>query len=97
MDSKVPEMDWPAQSLQLNPIEHLWDELKRRLRSRPLRPTSLFALATALQEEWVAGDVQTPGGKSGRGRAVTKATGGAQPVLISMTEKCVTEEVGLQF
>jgi hypothetical protein len=69
VDNKVPEMDWPAQSPNLNPTEHLWDELERRLRSRPQRPTSLTALATALQEKWgchSAGDVQTPGGKSPR-------------------------------
>jgi hypothetical protein len=47
VDHKVPEMDWPAQSPYLNPTEHLWGELERRLCSRPQRPTSLTALATA--------------------------------------------------
>jgi hypothetical protein len=51
---KVSEMDWPAQSPDLKPIKHQWDELDGRLRSRPQHPTSLTALATALQEEWAA-------------------------------------------
>jgi hypothetical protein len=31
----VEELDWPAQSPDLNPIEHLWDELESRLQARP--------------------------------------------------------------
>ena len=38
----VEELDFPAQSPELNPIEHLWDELERRLRARPTSVTSLM-------------------------------------------------------
>uniref|UniRef100_A0A3Q2W3X4 Tc1-like transposase DDE domain-containing protein n=1 Tax=Haplochromis burtoni TaxID=8153 RepID=A0A3Q2W3X4_HAPBU len=48
----VDELDWPAQSPDLNPIEYLWDELERRLRARPSRPTSVSDLTNALLEEW---------------------------------------------
>ena len=48
----VEELDWPAQSPDLNPIEHLWDELERRLRARPKRPTSVPDLTNALVAEW---------------------------------------------
>jgi hypothetical protein len=54
VNNNVPEMDWPAQSRDLNPVEHLWDELECPLLYRTQHPTSLNALATALQEEWPA-------------------------------------------
>ena len=47
----VEELDWPAQSPALNPIKHLWDDLERRLRSRPNRPTSVPDLTNALVAE----------------------------------------------
>jgi len=37
----VEELDWPAKRPDLNPIEHLGDELERRLWARPSRPTSV--------------------------------------------------------
>ena len=48
----VEELDWLAQSPDLNPIEHLWDELERRLRARPNCPTSAANLTSALVAEW---------------------------------------------
>jgi hypothetical protein len=59
MDSKVPEMGLPAQSPELSPTEHLWDELERHLQSRPQRPTSLTALDAAPQEQWDAIRLET--------------------------------------
>ncbi|KAK3570621.1 hypothetical protein QTP86_023816, partial [Hemibagrus guttatus] len=47
----VEELDCPAQSPDLNPIEHLWDELEWRLRARPSRPTSVPDLTNVLLEE----------------------------------------------
>ena len=43
---------WYAQSADLNPIEHLWDELERRLRARPYRPTSEPNRTNAIVAEW---------------------------------------------
>jgi hypothetical protein len=48
----VEELDWPAQSPDLNPVKHLWDELVHRLRARLNRPTSVPDLTNALVTEW---------------------------------------------
>jgi len=38
-------MEWPALSPDLSPIEHIWDELDRRLRRRHARPETLCTAA----------------------------------------------------
>ena len=48
-DNKVKVLEWPSQSPDPNPIEHLWEKLKKRVRAR--RPTNLTQLHQLCQEE----------------------------------------------
>ncbi|UYV82328.1 hypothetical protein LAZ67_21001723 [Cordylochernes scorpioides] len=48
----IRKMDWPARSPDLNPIEHVWDALGRRIGARYPSPRTLVELRTALLEEW---------------------------------------------
>ncbi|GFX34641.1 transposable element Tcb1 transposase [Trichonephila clavipes] len=40
----IERMDWPARSPNLNPIEHVWDFLGRRLAARTLPPVTIREL-----------------------------------------------------
>ncbi|GFW45379.1 transposable element Tc1 transposase [Trichonephila clavipes] len=44
----IERMDWPARSPDLNPIEHVWDFLGRRLAARTLPPVTIRELRLAL-------------------------------------------------
>lgn len=51
--NNLTSLPWPAQSPDLNPIEHLWDVLERKIRARNPLPTSKEGLWQVLQEEWL--------------------------------------------
>jgi transposase len=45
-------LDHPPTSPDLNPIENVWADIKRAIRSRPRAPTSIEELKTAVFEAW---------------------------------------------
>ena len=45
-------IDWSTKSPDLNPIEHLLDNLDRRVRRRPIAPSNVIQLRQALIQEW---------------------------------------------
>ena len=52
-DNRVKVLDWPAQSPDLNPIEHLWNEMDRRLRRLETPVRTQDHLWDAIQKIWV--------------------------------------------
>ncbi|GFT95697.1 DDE_3 domain-containing protein [Trichonephila clavipes] len=50
----IERMDWPARSPDLNPIEHVWDFLGRRLAARTLPPVTIRELRLMHEDEWAA-------------------------------------------
>jgi transposase len=45
-------LEWPPQSPDLNPIEHLWDVLKRKLNAHPEQPKSMHELWERIESDW---------------------------------------------
>jgi transposase len=50
--NNVNVMNWPALSPDLNSIEHLWDEIQRRLNEEQPSPTTAAELSVAFQRVW---------------------------------------------
>lgn len=48
----IRKLQWPARSPDMNPIEHVWDMLKRRVKTSPNPPQNLRALKLALVTAW---------------------------------------------
>ena len=51
-DNKINLMDWPAQSPDLNPIEHLWEYLKEQLRQYETPPYGVHELWERVAKKW---------------------------------------------
>ena len=71
------QLNTPPQSPDLNPIEHLWDELQQRIRMTPIK--SKTELKARLQEEWEKIDCSVTqnlvGSMNRRLKAVIEANG----------------------
>lgn len=52
VQQNVDVLPWPAVSPDLSPIEHVWDEMERRLRRLPNQPVTLADLGQALTNIW---------------------------------------------
>jgi transposase len=49
---EIEVLDWPPQSPDLNPIEHLWQHLKGRLSTYESEPSSISELWCRVESEW---------------------------------------------
>jgi len=52
-ENLISSIPWPAQSPDLNPIEHLWDHLGRKVHEHKPRPKNKRELIVVLEEEWL--------------------------------------------
>jgi transposase len=51
-ENQIQVLDWPPQSPDLNPIEHLWVHLKRKLSEYDNEPSGMIELWERVEAEW---------------------------------------------
>jgi hypothetical protein len=59
INNNIKILDWPSQSPDLSPIEHIWNEVDRRLRKLPGQITSKDDLWNKVGDVWEDIDVNT--------------------------------------
>ena len=76
----MTSVPWPARSPDLNPIEHIWEMLCRRIQSRESSVQNIRQLEATLHREWQQLSQQDirrlTGGMRRRVEAVIQARGG---------------------
>ena len=56
---QVEVMPWPANSPDMNPIEHIWDQMGAHIRDMANPPTNINELRWAVQQAWDAVTVES--------------------------------------
>lgn len=51
-DHNITTLKWPAQSQDLNPIEHLWEHVKQQLNAYETFPSGMHELWCRVEAEW---------------------------------------------
>lgn len=51
-EKEIEVLEWPSQSPDLNPIEHVWDYMKRRLSDYETAPVGMIELWNRIEAEW---------------------------------------------
>ena len=59
INNNIKTLDWPSQSPDLSPIEHIWNEVDRRLRKLPGQISSKDDLWKKVGDIWEDIDVNT--------------------------------------
>ncbi|KAL1914869.1 uncharacterized protein VTP21DRAFT_7785 [Calcarisporiella thermophila] len=57
-NNRIEVLEWPSQSPDLNIMEHMWSELKRRLRYYQRLPKNMTELWERIEKEWDSIDLE---------------------------------------